>query len=73
MTGESVGPPHRLDPVIDGWSRADEIDVLRTCLTQADARRLGRVLGALAAAGLIDECHVFVCTVEDGSAGRPNR
>jgi hypothetical protein len=29
-------------------------------LTQADALRLGRVIGALAAAGLIDECYVFV-------------
>jgi hypothetical protein len=29
-------------------------------LTQADALRLGRVIRALAAAGLIDECYVFV-------------
>jgi hypothetical protein len=73
MTGESVGAPYGLDPVINGWSRADGIDVLGTRLTYAEARRLGRVLGALAAAGLIDECHVFVCAAEDGSAGRANR
>jgi hypothetical protein len=29
-------------------------------LTQTDALRLGRVIRALAAAGLIDECYVFV-------------
>jgi hypothetical protein len=59
--------------VINGWSRADGVDVLGTRLTDAEARRLGRVLGALVAAGLIDECHVFVCAVEDGSAGRVDR
>jgi hypothetical protein len=29
-------------------------------LTQTDALRLGRVIRALTAAGLIDECYVFV-------------
>jgi hypothetical protein len=36
--------------------------------TQADALRLGRVLSALAAAGLIDEWHVFGPGIEGETA-----
>ena len=73
MTGECGGAPHRRELVIDGSRRPDGIGSLGSRLTYADVRRLGRVLGALAAAGLIDECHVFVWGVEDGSAGRADR
>jgi hypothetical protein len=78
MTDESAGAPERLDVLTGRWKTqgwttdasgpADLIDVLNTRLSEADAIRLGRVLCALADAGLIDECHVFVCAVELGSA-----
>jgi hypothetical protein len=78
MTDESGGAPARLDAVIGTWDAhrwttdasgpADLIDVLDRRLNEADARRLGRVLRALADAGLIDECYVLVCAVELGSA-----
>jgi hypothetical protein len=41
--------------------------IASAALTQTDARRLGRVMRALAAAGLIDECYVFVHAPEPGS------
>jgi hypothetical protein len=46
--------------------------------TQADALRLGRVIRALAAAGLIDECYIVVRAPggherEDGHDVRPPR
>jgi hypothetical protein len=39
--------------------------------TQADVLRLARVLRALAAAGLIDEWHVFLQTIDGQTAETP--
>jgi hypothetical protein len=49
---------------------ADMIEVADTPLQRADALRLGRVLRALADAGLIDERAVFVFAVDLDGAGR---
>jgi hypothetical protein len=70
MTDECAGTPGRLDAWIDrrrteGW--APEADLMDARLSEADALRLGRVLRALADAGLIDDCHLFVPPVGPGS------
>jgi hypothetical protein len=52
---------------------ADLIDVADTRLPRADALRLGRVLRALADAGLIDECPVFVFAGPNQSERDPSR
>jgi hypothetical protein len=54
----------------DAFLPADLIDVLDKRLSEADAARLVRVLRALADAGLIRECHVFVRAGELGGAER---
>jgi hypothetical protein len=78
MTDVSGGAPRWLYALIRwktrGWTTDDSrpayrIDVLDTRLNEADALRLGRVLLALADAGLIDECHVIVCAFELDGAG----
>jgi hypothetical protein len=60
MTDDSIGTWRARARRIDASSPADLIDVLDRQLSEADALRLGRVLRALADAGLIHECHVFV-------------
>ena len=73
MTDVSGGAPRRLYALIRWKSRewrtdpsrpAYRIDVLDTRVDEADAHRLGRILVALADAGLIDECRVCVCAFE---------
>jgi hypothetical protein len=66
VTDEHGGASERLDALLDprrwttAYNAADLIDVLDGRLSDADAVRLARVLGSLADAGLIRECHVFV-------------
>jgi hypothetical protein len=74
VTDEYGGASERPDALVDPrrWTTAsgpaELIDVLAGRLSEADALRLARVLHALADAGLIRECHVFVAPAELGGA-----